>query len=236
MKIKSSLISTASGKLAGTVFTRGRNNAIVLRSHTARTNPRTPTQTANRQLFAQLTSAWATQLNQMQRLGWHGYASRVKRTNKLGVLAQLSGIAMFTRNNQIRMAAGLTRIDDAPGSSTIGTPADISSLEWGGFNIFGIQGQPPLPEPGENGALILRCSRPHNPGRNYFAGPFLFINTSSFEGTDINIFVSAPTYQLTPKTGTLAPGQSIFVQSQVAYEDARCSPPSTLKMTVGQIA
>jgi hypothetical protein len=233
MIFKSPLISVGSGKLAGTVITRGRGNSLVMRKLSVPVNPNTASQALNRSYFAGLAGAWATVLTGAQRLAWEGYAGSVTVINKLGDAVHLSGISMYIRNNQIRLAASLLRIDDAPAIHTLGSPPDLTGVTWIGTTPFGLNSSPTLPEPETSGSLIIRCSKPQNAGRNFFKGPFTFIANSEFTTSDTTVALDPSLADLEAKVGTLTTGQSIFVQCSYALDDGRCSNPSATPVVIG---
>lgn len=90
-------ITEASGKLGGTVFSRGRGGAYV-RNRVMPSNPQTIAQQAVRSAFAAISSAWRS-LTQTQRDEWNAITADYPTKNRLGETKILSGKALFQKLN-----------------------------------------------------------------------------------------------------------------------------------------
>jgi hypothetical protein len=238
MIFKSPLISVGSGKLAGSVITRGRGNSLVLRKLSIPTNPSSAAQSVNRTFFAGLAGTWATVLTALQRSGWEAYAASVTLINKLGDAAHISGISMYIRCNQIRLTAAilsetqLERIDDAPGIHTLGSPPDLSTIAWNGTTPFGPTWAIPKAEPDSTGSIAFKFSSGQNAGRNFFKGPF---NTWDYEAISDPTTAGPDLADVEAVAGPLLPGQTLFVSAAALYDDGRCSNPSIARVIVGDV-
>jgi hypothetical protein len=98
-KIKFGMMMTdASGKLGGQVFSKNRGGSYV-RTKVTPTNPQTTAQMLIRGIFASISSAWSS-LTEAQRNSWNGFVQDYARTDVFGDLRNPSGKALFQRLNQ----------------------------------------------------------------------------------------------------------------------------------------
>ena len=90
MKIKSAIITQASGSVGG--FTAAHNQGgLYLRARSIPVNPQTPAQNLVRSFFGGLATRWRQTLTEQQREFWTIYGTTVEYTNPLGDLIRLSG-------------------------------------------------------------------------------------------------------------------------------------------------
>lgn len=105
-------VAAASGKTDGNVFSHNRSGPY-LRCFRVPTNPDTTPQTAMRNRFNALTTAYRA-LTQNQRDGWTALGSQTPRQNTLGDSYTLTGAQAYIAYNLPILALGGTAVDDAP--------------------------------------------------------------------------------------------------------------------------
>lgn len=220
MKFKSQVYTQVSGSIGG--ITYAHNSAgLYARGRAIPVNPNTSFQQTVRSLFATVGNAWQTVLSAAQREAWEDYAANYQVTDSLGDLINLSGVAMFTRNNVQRLQAGLARVDDGPTIFT-GGPSDptISATASAATQNITLTFDDTLPWADLDGAgLLLYVSRPQSPTINYFKGPYRFAD--SVDGDSV-----------TPPTSTEdIASPFVFVENQVLHcravitgDDGRLGP------------
>jgi hypothetical protein len=98
-KIKFGMMMTdASGKLGGQVFSKNRGGSYV-RTKVTPTNPQTTAQMTVRGIFASISSAWSS-LTEANRLSFNNLVGDYGTTDIFGDLHNPSGKALFQRLNQ----------------------------------------------------------------------------------------------------------------------------------------
>ncbi len=181
MLFKPLLGTDLNGKVGGIVASHNAGGAY-FRAATIPTNPNTLFQQEVRAFVAALTSAWQSTLTQVQRDAWELYADNVKITNRIGEQINISGIAMFVRNNVARMQATGNALLPAPIVFNLGQLAKASATnatvaaQTVDIN-FGatIPLDPWISTAGAR--LLVYVSRPQNSGVNFFKGPYRFVAT-----------------------------------------------------------
>jgi hypothetical protein len=103
-----STMSAISGKLGGFVASHGRVGPQ-LRAHTMRTQPRSPSQQANRRLLPSLTSSWR-QLTPAQKACWAGLAYQTDSHDRLGQAHHPSAYTLFVGCNRNLQSIGTKQI------------------------------------------------------------------------------------------------------------------------------
>ena len=223
MKIKSQLITQASGSIGGLTASRNKGG-MYFRARAIPTNPNTVYQQAIRSLVAQLTSAWTNVLNDAQRLLWTWYAEQVPLIDTLGEPRNIPPLSHYVRSNVPRLQAGLARVDDGPTVYNLGeyTAPAISDVDSGDSNsdVTFDNGDDWAGEVGSS--MLILFSRGMNPSINYFKGPFRYAGK-------INGALTPPT---SPATITLPfaveTGQKVFMQARVSRADGRLSTATVL--------
>jgi hypothetical protein len=172
---KSTLISAASGKLAGAVFSHNAGGAY-LRSLGIPTNPNTPAQVAARAALANLAARWSLDLDDTQQASWNDFGRMVPVVNALGETRYRSGFNWFVGSNSLRRANVLADVLDGP--NTYVRPA-IGTLSVETTTTTPTQATIDITGPNDwagvaNARLAVFASRPQNPGRSFFKGPFRF--------------------------------------------------------------
>jgi hypothetical protein len=108
-KIKFGMMMTdASGKLGGQVFSKNRGGSYV-RTKVTPLNPQTTAQSVVRGIFASISSAWST-ITQADRDSFNGFVNDYARTDVFGDLRNPSGKALFQRLNQNLEISGQSQI------------------------------------------------------------------------------------------------------------------------------
>lgn len=109
-KIKFGMMMTdASGKLGGQVFSKNRGGSYV-RTKVTPTNPQTSAQSTIRGIFASISSRWSS-LTDAQRNTFNGFVQAYARTDIFGDLRNPSGKSLFQRLNQNLENSGQAQID-----------------------------------------------------------------------------------------------------------------------------
>ena len=221
MKIKSALITSASGSIGGLTASHNRGG-LYFRARTIPTNPGSQYQVTVRGFLAQLATAWTDSLTPAQRAAWDVYADRVPVPDTLGEPRNIGGLAHYVRSNVPRLQAELARIDDAPVIFTLATwfylAVDTFTSATGDFAVNFSAADDWVNE--DDAALYVLGSRPTNPSINYFKGPYRF--AAKIEGDS----VTPPTSPVTVVNPfPFAVGNQIFVQCRVQRADGRLSTP-----------
>ena len=127
-----SLTSDARGKVAGFVFTRGRNGTNI-KGHAAPVNPRTQGQQNNRSTIAASASAWRL-LPAMYQTSWNLLAVQYVWTNSLGQTYSPTGLQLFTQAFYNAAQFGVVLNIAAPSSPPAVSP--ITSYQLNGDGTF----------------------------------------------------------------------------------------------------
>lgn len=218
MLFKSQIVTAASGSIGGLTASRNKGG-MYLKARAMPSDPGTTFQTTMRNFMSQLSTAWVETLDAAQRNAWEVYAFNVSVTNKLGDSSHISGINMYFRSNAARLQAGMTRVDDAPEIFDLGTftPPVITATAPTGLSVAFTTSDGWASEAG--GAMLIGCSRPQNPGKAFFKGPYRRV--APILGTDPGPTTS-PQVKVSPFV--LAAGQRQFYYIVVVRADGRASP------------
>lgn len=218
MKFKSALVTQVSGSVGGMTGSHNKGG-MYFRARSIPVDPATSFQLAMRNAQTLVASRWNAILTQLQRDAWAVYASNVPIIDSLGDPRNISGMAMYSRSNTIRLQAGLVAIDDGPTdftlpsftAPTVGNYAAVTEQ----FDVSYTNTDAWAGEVG--GGLLIYGSRPQNPGINFFKGPYRF-------ATMVAGAVVAPT---SPETVTnpfpFVDGNKLFQQFRVVRADGRLS-------------
>ena len=106
----------SSGSLAGQTASKNRFGQY-LRTRAIPVNPSTAAQGVVRARLAANSAAWRS-ITSAQRAGWSGLASSMVRTDALGQPNAIQGNQAYISVNNVRVAAGLSPVADAPALST----------------------------------------------------------------------------------------------------------------------
>jgi len=177
MKVKSTLISAASGSLGGLTFQRGRGGMII-KSYSKPCNKQSAFQSFQRTIFSRLLTFWSM-LSAPEQAGWQNYADSVSITNTTGFHARLVGRDHFIRSNMPRQMyyTPLPIITKAPTILSLGGSPKLENISGyidgnGDFAIvYDVSfADPPAPNNYDNFLLfkgtsscelsVLRCRKP----------------------------------------------------------------------------
>lgn len=206
------------GSIAGTTFARNRSGNYA-RARTTPVNPSSAPQEKIRAVIAYLTDRWLETVTPAQRSAWGDYASAVAMKNRLGESINLSGFNHYIRSNSGLLYADQAIVDAAP--TTMSIPDQDPTLACAAseatqqlsvtFDALAAWAS----EVG--GFMFVRMSRPQNPTRNFFAGPYLY--AGAIEGE-----VIPPT---SPETITcptpIVEGHRLWIAARIARADGRLS-------------
>lgn len=221
MKIKSALITSASGSIGGLTASHNRGG-LYLRARTIPTNPNSVQQQAVRGFVAALTARWLNVLTDQQRTRWMAYAYAVPIPDTLGEPRNCGGIAMYCRSNVPRLQAGLDVVDDGPTVQTLPWTVGISTGTYAAAtNDFAVTFDNTDPWANEDGgAILVLASTPQNETINYYKGPYRFAGLIAGDA------VTPPTSPATiVNTFSFEVGQKVFTQLRVCRADGRLSLP-----------
>jgi len=175
MKIKSALMTQASGSIAGMTAAHNRGG-LYLRARSIPVNTNTTQQQAIRSIMSSTVAAWGDTLTDAQRSAWGEYGAAVGTVNSFGDTIPLSGIAAYVQANVPRIQAGLTRVDDGPTTYSLpdfGGITDVAASEATQGLLLSFDDSYPWVDFDDTG-LIVQVSRPQNATINYFNGPYRF--------------------------------------------------------------
>lgn len=239
-------ISSASGSIGGTTFSRNRFGAYTRRRSNP-VDPNTNRQQAVKTNFGLLSTQWSLVLTPAEREDWDQYGANVPRVDSLGQTHFLSGVQWFIGLNTIRMQAGLGVQTAAPTtfnrgqmpalvsiygpSDSISSPVEGSYLNLqDGSPVLNLQFDQPVSSDVD---LTIALGRPQNPTVNFYKAPWRYWRTP--QGDDIAQF-SLSAGVLDPLPYNYSEGQAVFVRLRLVYPDGRYTPPSDYKLRVADIS
>lgn len=123
-KFTSPIFSTASGKMAGIVFSRNRYGMYV-RKYAIPVNPATTPQGIIRVAFQTLSNGWKA-LTQAQRDSWIAGAPSFPQTLPDGSQQVLSGQALYVKFNTVLNYAGVAAVNVCPSPQDVAYPGSLS--------------------------------------------------------------------------------------------------------------
>lgn len=207
------------GSIGGQVHSKNRYGTYI-RQKTKPVNPRSPAQSAVRNIMAAVTNAWSAIVTQLQRDAWDVYAAAIVVTGRLGQSITLTGFNHYVRSNVARINAGLLRIDPAPTTLSLPSTDDefAISASSAAQNIS-VSFTDASDWANETSArLVLHQALPQLGSRAFFNGHFRVIGSISGSA-------SAP--PTSPETVAvdfpIAEGQRQWVKARVLRADGRLS-------------
>lgn len=210
-----------SGSIAGNTFARNRYGNYA-RARTTPINPQTARQTLIRSAMATLTDRWAQTLTAVQRTAWNLYGANVAMTNRLAETVFLTGMNHYIRSNLTRETGPTVLIDDGP--TVFEIPAQDPTLAVTASEAtqqLTISFDTAMDWSVEDGSfLFLFQGSPQNAQRNFFNGPWRFINYVG--GADPGGAVS-PSVNVGPFA--IAEGQRQWIYARISRADGRLSQP-----------
>jgi hypothetical protein len=137
-KIKFGMMMTdASGKLGGQVFSKNRGGSYV-RTKVTPTNPQTTAQMSVRGIFASISSRWSALTNE-ERNTFNEFVSAYSRTDIFGDLRNPSGKSLFQRLNQNLEISGQSQIDTCESPTEVPFANVLSAVAQGGSTTFDVE-------------------------------------------------------------------------------------------------
>lgn len=227
MKYKSALMTEASGSIGGITASRNAGGAY-FRARVVPINPSSLFQQAVRSYLALIASIWATVLTPTARTSWHDYATNVPLNDSLGDSRTRSGIAHYTRANVPRLQAGLDRVDDAPVLFVKGPTPNAAALELAvvGDDIA-LQGDVQIGAPIVAGHLLVYQGIPQNPSRNFYKGPWRYVDKVEFAADDTVVSLDLSTWPY-----AMASGQRCSFRFTTTLETGQLSSQATVALIV----
>jgi hypothetical protein len=226
MKIKSTLLSQASGALAGAVASHNRGG-MYLRARSIPTNPATDPQKNMRAALGAIVGVFQS-LTDIERQSWSDYADNVLITDRLGEPRKATELNMFIKCQSMRMNLfGLSEVSrTAPTTYNTGAIPVIVSLTAtyyspGLLKCVSVINTPDAPVVAVTGdRMLIFFSPPQNPSILSYKGPFLFATW-----TEIGNLAAQPVTYMPyfPGNWKLAGGDKVFVRALVTRKDGRYS-------------
>lgn len=218
MKYKPLIGDQMSGSMGGVVASHNKGGTY-FRQRAIPVNSNTSFQQAVRSVFTSLAAAWNGTLTQAQRDAWKVYADNTPVTDRIGATIVLPPMSMYIRSNTARLQMGLARVDAGP--TTFGlpefTPPTITSFSEATQDLTLAFTNTDDWAGAVGGAMSVLISRPVNPSKVYFKGPYRFADA----------ILGAATPPTSPAT-IAAPfpfveGQKLFLQARVTDVEGRLS-------------
>jgi hypothetical protein len=216
------MMTDASGKLGGQVFSKNRGGAYV-RTKVTPLNPQSTSQMTVRGIFASISSAWSGLL-EGQRASFNNFVSDYGRTDIFGDLRNPSGKNLFQRLNQNLEISGQAQLTSC-----------VAPIEVPFANLTEVSGD-------VSGTEILVSTAGNTTGSKVvvWATPQLSQGTSFVKNKLRQIAVADGDDALevdvwaeyVAKFGAPAPGANIFVGVRVINANGQASPLETIKATI----
>lgn len=225
MKIKSALLTMASGSIGGITGSHNRGG-MYLKARRVPVNPNTSFQQAVRNNLSLLQTRFANTLTSAQRTAWATFAFNVPVTNAMGDTIKLTGQMWYVKANSLRLQSSLAPVDTAPvifdlasltqpvpTLTALGTTVSMAYTVTAGTDDWARE---------VGGALLIYASRSQNLTKNFFNGPYRFAGKVA----------GAVTPPTSPAVITLpfaagSTGQKIYFRAISVRADGRPSPTLT---------
>lgn len=218
-------IGDARGSSGATVYSKNQFGAYI-RQKVSPVQPRTPTQTLVRQVFADLSKRWATILSDAQRTAWIALAAANPVIDVFGNSQILTGIQFFQRVNRNLQSIATAILDDAPADQNVTNLQSLSvAADASAGTVVLTFTATPL---GLNDAFVIFATPLLNPGRQF---------TKSFM-RQINYSVPNVASPLNTggtwvqKYGALAVGQRLGVMISVVRNNNGAASPFLFANTI----
>jgi hypothetical protein len=185
MKFTSPIISAGSGSIAGCTVSRNRGG-MYMRNRAVPVNPNSASQQVMRGALATLVANWTSILDTDQRAAWNTWALNTPQTDALGSTYKMSGQNAYIKMNSLRILAGVAIINDAPATyagAALSQPTAIVIQEATQLISFAFTNTDAWAT-AVGGHLMVFSSRPQNPSKSFFAGPFRYAGRVNGAGPD----------------------------------------------------
>lgn len=222
-KIKFGMMMTdASGKLGGQVFSKNRGGSYV-RTKVTPTNPQTTAQMTVRGIFASISSAWSS-LSEASRLSFNNLVGDYGTTDIFGDLHNPSGKALFQRLNQnleISEQAQITVCvppSAVPFANVLTAEGDVAGPDFfvtTGGNVTGSK-------------VVIWATPPLSQGTSFVKNKLRQIAVL----TGGNAIQYEFQTEYVAKFGDLVAGANIYVGVRVINENGQASPLETIKAVI----
>jgi len=214
----SEAINDARGSAGGTVFSRNRFGAY-MRARTAPINPNSPSQISSRQLLNTMATYWRDTLSQANRDGWDLYAENTDWLNKIGQTVNLTGLNHYCRANRIRLAAGESAVHTYPTAYGLPNQEELWTLavdSTTGLATITFTFAADV----DDQVYQFFAGKPVSGSRNYFGGPWRYMDSVIGDSTTPPTSPITPTYPY-----PLVAGAKAFVYCVRVDADNRASLP-----------
>lgn len=218
MKFTSQIVAAASGSVGGCTYSRNRYGQYI-RNRSVPVNTSSSQQTMVRGALATLVARWTSVLTVAQRSAWDTWAINTPQTDALGNPITLTGQNAYIMCNTIRIQTGLTVVDIAPivFAGAVLTPPGIVSATATTETLSISFTNSDIWANAAAGRLVVFTSRPQNPSKLFFAGPYRFAGFIAGAGTPPTSpqpIINAFPFEV---------GQRIHVRFRALNADARIS-------------
>lgn len=232
MKFKSEIVTQASGSVGGVTYAHTAG-MLYRRARSIPVNPNTTDQQAVRAIMTALSLRFSQTLTDAQRTAWANYADLTEITNVFGDPLKLSAQQMYIRCNAVRQRAGIAIVDAGPtqpGLIALSTPVLTASIASGNLSIAYTNTDDWAGETG--GGLNIQTSRFLSPARNFFRGPYRYLDTVEGSGTPPTSPETSANNAFGQAMSGATEGQKIAMR-YIAFEaDGRISAVQTEIVTV----
>lgn len=222
-KIKFGMMMTdASGKLGGQVFSKNRGGSYV-RTKTTPSNPQTSAQMAIRGMFAGISSGWST-LTEASRQSFNGFVASYATTDIFGDIRNPSGKALYQKLNQNMAITGQSAItqcispQEVPFAGVVSASADVSNTSMEvvlSGNTLGSK-------------LIIFATPSLSQGTTFVKNKFRQIAVvDGITGGPVEFYLD-----YVAKFGTFVGGANIHIAVRVVNTNGQASPLETSKVHV----
>ncbi len=207
-----------SGSIGGTTFSRNSSGNIA-RARTTPVNPQSARQEKIRAIMAYLSDRWLETVTALQRAAWGDYALAVAMKNRLGETTHNTGMNHYIRSNAPLLQIDESPVDDAP--TILALPDQDPTVSFTASeatqNLSVIFDDTAAWDAEVGGFMHIRMSRPQNPTRNFFGGPYLYAD--SIVGAVVPETSPATIAAPTP----IVEGHRLWIKYRIQRADARLS-------------
>ena len=216
------MMTDASGKLGGQVFSKNRGGAYV-RTKVTPSNPQTTAQMTVRGIFASISSAWSS-LTESARLSFNNLVDAYATTDIFGDLRNPSGKALFQCLNQNLENSGQAQITTCVPPSEVPFANLLSALCTLAPGTFGVNTGGNT----TNSKVVVWATPPLSQGTTFVKNKLRQIDV--FSGADGGTFDIYSAYLV--KFGVPAVASNVYVGVRVINANGQASPLETIKAVV----
>jgi hypothetical protein len=222
-KIKFGMMMTdASGKLGGQVFSKNRGGAYV-RTKVTPSNPQTTAQMVIRGIFASISSAWSY-LTESNRLSFNNLVDAYASTDIFGDLRNPSGKALFQRLNQNLEISAQAQITDCVPPSAVPFANLVSALGDVGDDEINITTSGDT----TGSKVVIWATPPLSQGTTFVKNRLRQIYVTA----GANALVTEISGAYVDKYGAWTAGANIYFGVRVINANGQASPLETIKAVI----